>query len=123
MGGLFVGWLGLLSALPFFTAVGYRDAALHLTVGFYFFLRENLPAISSDAGTWGPGLGAFLTAVLVSHFYLRAWAAKRNRRWSFGTTFCLLLIVPVLFVISFLVPGVLLQAGLLRDVPWFERQP
>lgn len=88
--------------------------------GFYFFLQENLPAISWDAGTWGPGVGAFLLAMVVAHRFLRAWCDKTNRHWSFASTFCLMLLLPVLFTISFIVPGVLLQWEFLRQIPWIE---
>lgn len=99
---------------------GYDLLVLHFGAGFWFFLRENLPAMSSDAGTWGPGLGAFLLATVLVHHFLAAWAARTNRHWSFATSFCLVLIVPVLFVIAFIVPGVLSQWEILRQVHWIE---
>jgi len=96
------------------------EVLLHLTAGFYFFLRDNLPAMSFDAGTWGPGLTAFLLAMIFGHRFLSSWAARMGRYWSFGSSFCLALVVPVLFVISFIVPGVLLQWEMLRQVVWIE---
>lgn len=92
------------------------DLLVHLVAGFWFFLSENLTALSSDAGTWVPGLGAFLLATVFSHRFLAAWAARTSRHWSFATTFCVALIVPVLFVIAFLIPGVLVQWEILRQV-------
>lgn len=99
---------------------GYDLVLLELITGFWFFLSRNLPSMSWDVGTWGPGLGAFLLATVFSHRFLARWAARTNRHWNFGTSLCLALMVPVLFVISFIVPGVLLQLEVLRQVPWFE---
>jgi hypothetical protein len=99
---------------------GYDLLLLHFGAGFGFFLRENLPAMSSDAGTWGPGLGAFLLATIFAHRFLAAWAARTNRHWNLATTSCLALTIPVLFVIAFIIPGVLLQWEILRQVPWIE---
>ena len=123
----FLGVIALICAGVFVTANllnlfspfgGYDLLLLEFMGGFWFFLRENLPAISFDAGTWGPGLGAFLLAMFVAHRFLAAWAATTNRHWSFATTFCLLLTVPVMFIISFIIPGVLLQWEMLRQVIW-----
>lgn len=88
--------------------------------GFWFFLRDSLPAISFDAGTWGPGVAALLLAMIFAHRFFAAWAVRTNRYWSCATSFCLVLVVPVLFVISFIVPGVLLQWEMLRQVVWLE---
>jgi hypothetical protein len=88
--------------------------------GFWFFLCENFPAISWDAGTWGPGVGAFLLALALAHPFLKPWAARTNRHWSFASSFCLLLTVPVMFVVAFIIPGVLLQWEILRHTPWID---
>jgi hypothetical protein len=95
------------------------DALWHLAAGFAYFLQDNLPRISTDAGTWGPGLFAFGLALAVLHLFFRNWATKRNRPWSAGSTLCAGLVLPLLFAISFLVPGVLLQVKLLAEVKWF----
>jgi hypothetical protein len=107
---------GLASSGP-----GYLEAIFHLVAGFWFFLREKLPAISSDAGTWGPGLAAWMVALAVAHRFLRNWAASRGYLWRVTTTACLGLLLPVLFAISFIVPGILLQVDGLREVRWFKR--
>lgn len=99
---------------------GYDLIIERIAGGFWFFIRDNVPAMSFDAGTWGPGLGTFLVAIIFSHRFLKAWAARANRYWSFGTTFCLALVLPTLFVISFIVPGVLLHWEMLRQVVWIE---
>lgn len=91
-----------------------------LVFGFVPFLKYNLPAISWNAATWGPGLGAFLIAVVVGHRYLSRWAKRTGRQWSFVTSFSLVMIVPVLFVISLIVPGVLLQWEVLRETVWID---
>lgn len=92
----------------------------HFFFGYAFFLNHNIPAISWNAATWGPGLGAFLIAVVVIHRYLSRWAERTGRHWSFATSFCLVMVVPVLFVISFIVPGVLLQWEALRETVWIN---
>jgi hypothetical protein len=88
--------------------------------GFWHFLTANLPMISWNAATWGPGLGAFLIAVVFLHRWLSRWASRTGRPWSFATSFCLVSLVPVLFVISFIVPGVIVQWEMLRETAWIE---
>jgi hypothetical protein len=88
--------------------------------GFIPFLKNNIPAISWNAATWGPGLGAFVIAVIFSHRYLSRWAVRTGRPWGFATSLCLVLLVPVLFVISFIVPGILLQWEVLRETVWID---
>ncbi len=95
---------------------------IRLLVGFLSFLTHNLSAISFDSGTWGPGIAAYLAALSLGHRFLSRWASRSGRPWSFATTFCVFLILPVLFGISFLVPGVLLQWDLLRQGPWIQSQ-
>ncbi len=99
---------------------GYHLLLARFLSGFWFFLRDHFPAISWDAGTWGPGLAAFLIAALFAHRILSAWAAGTNRHWTLATSLCVALVVPVLFVIAFIVPGVLLQWEMLRQVPWIN---
>lgn len=118
---IYVGIFVMLNFLYMLAPFGGYDLLFEeLLGGFWFFLRENVPAMSFDAGTWGPGLGAFLLATILAHRFLTAWAARTNRHWSLATTFCLVLTVPVMFVISFIVPGVLLQWEMLRQVPWIN---
>ncbi len=128
LGILFLGFLAavaVLLVLSFVIAMagglGILEIFWRLLTGFASFLRENLPRISADAGTWGPGLVAFGLALVVGHFFLRGWAEKRNRPWSAGSTLCAGLVLPLLFAISFLVPGVLLQVERLAEVKWFSR--
>lgn len=92
----------------------------HLVGGFVFFLIENVPKVSADHATWLPGIAAFLLATGLAHWMLRKIAITRDREWSFKTTVCLALNLPVLFVISFIVPGVILQADSLARIRWFE---
>lgn len=111
----------LLGALSFLVAIfsppfSGNDLILgRFLFGFVPFLQNNLPAISWNAATWGPGLGAFLIAVVFLHRWFSRWASRTGRPWSFATSFCLVSLVPVLFVISFIVPGVLLQWEALRE--------
>ena len=111
----------VLLALTIGDAPGILDALFHLIAGFGFFLGEKLPAITSDAGTWGPGLAAWWVALMVGHRFLRDWAVARGFQWRVTTTACLGLLLPVLFAISFIVPGILLQVDGLRKVRWFDR--
>ncbi|GAA5129897.1 hypothetical protein JIN84_03950 [Luteolibacter yonseiensis] len=99
---------------------GYDLLFLEFVCGFYYFLGENLPAISWDAGTWGPGVGAFLLATVVIHRFLKSWFTRKSRHWSLASTFCVMALLPVSFAISFIVPGVILQWELLRQVHWIE---
>lgn len=98
------------------------DALWHLVAGFAFFVRDKLPRISADAGTWGPGLLAFGLALVVLHPFVSGWAKKRNRPWSAGSTLCIGLALPLLFATTFPVLGILLQVGRLAEVKWFGVQ-
>lgn len=121
-------WIIVFVALNGLSLFGYSSSYLsrnnlilaRLLFGFIPFLQINLPAISWNAATWGPGLGAFLIAVVFLHRWLGRWASRKGRPWSFATSFCLVSLVPVLFVISFLVPGVLLQWETLRETVWLD---
>lgn len=109
------GVLLLLFLVPVPGFVAALEVPVRLLAGFAFFLAENLPRLSTDAGTWGPGLAAFCIAVLVAHRLLR-----RRRRWPLSATVCAALFLPLIFAVSFLVPGVLLQIRALMEGPWFE---
>lgn len=104
------------------TYSGHTQAALRFLGGFYFFLRENLPRISTNAATWVPGLMAFFLGVVAIHFLFAKQVRRKGLSWGLGTSFALAAIVPVLFVVAFLAPGVILQ---IRDLPagsgWFHR--
>jgi hypothetical protein len=101
---------------------GRSQAALRLFGGFFFFLQENLPRISTNAATWVPGLSAFFLGVAAMHLFFRGWAKRKGCSWRLGTSFALASIVPIFFVIAFLVPGVLLQVRALSSDPeWFHR--
>ena len=102
------------------SGLGPLDMVIHLVAGFGFFLYGNLPKVASDAGTWGPGLAAWLVALAVGHRFLRDWATSRGFQWRVTTTACLGLLLPVLFAMAFIVPGILLQVDGLRKVRWFD---
>jgi hypothetical protein len=86
---------------------------LGLTTGCYHFLTANLPRISANADTLIPGIAAFVIATLAAHGMIAAYHRKRGRNWPFSNTCCLAALLPVLFIIAFLVPGVILQVKLL----------
>lgn len=99
----------------------FIEVPLHLIFGFFGFLGKNVPRISFNAATWVPGVIAFILAVVMVHRFVGAWARKRERRWTLVSSLALGLVIPVLFVIAFLVPGVLLQVEQLRKTPWTEK--
>ena len=82
-------------------------------IGSYHFLTANLPRISVNADTLIPGIAAFVIATLAAHLMIAAYHRKRGRRWPFSNTCCLAALLPILFIIAFLVPGVILQLKLL----------
>jgi hypothetical protein len=117
----------MLPALLFLFALGtysgHSQAALRLLSGFYFFLQENLPRISTNADTWVPGVSAYFLGVAAMHLLSRSWAKGKSRSWQLGTSVALASIIPILFVTAFLVPGVLLQIRALpNDSEWFHRE-
>jgi hypothetical protein len=81
--------------------------------GFYHFLAANLPRISANADTLMPGIAAFVIATLAGHRMIAGFYQKRGKHWPFSNTCCLAALLPVLFIIAFLVPGVILQLQLL----------
>jgi len=117
----FVALIVLLNVLNMTYPFGGYDLLFErLVTGFWFFMRDNLANLSSDVRTWGPGLGAFLLATALAHRFMARRAARSGRYWSLASSLGVALILPVLFVISFLVPGVLLQWELLRHISWLE---
>lgn len=115
--GLFVGLLVLVAMIQ--TGVGHL--LIHALFGFVFFLLENIPRTAVNAATWVPGVAAFVLGLLVLHLFLKPWAGKRGRHWTLGSSIALASWVPVLFVISFLVPGVFLHLkGLFAEPQWLR---
>lgn len=115
LGSVLIGLLALPAISPFIGAL--TDLGIHLVGGFVFFLRDHLPRMSWNAATWIPGSTAFVMAILFIHRPLKKWAAARERSWNGASTCCLAALIPLLFGISFLVPGVLLQVRLLGQDP------
>jgi hypothetical protein len=92
----------------------------HLATGFVRFLQTNLRNISSDSGTWGPGLACFLFAIVTIHWFGAKLARRRERRWRISHSIAFGMLLPSLFVVSFLVPGIILQIGSLNQGNWFQ---
>lgn len=111
--------LVVLLVLAFFGSAAFELIA-HSLGGFVFFLMEKLPRISTDRATWLPGIGAFLLATVLADVMLKKAARNRDRDWNFKTTACLSLVLPALFAISFIVPGVILQMNSLARIRWFD---
>ncbi|QJE96715.1 hypothetical protein [Luteolibacter luteus] len=118
-----VGMFLLFLAIPFLYFTGIAQVLWRLVTGWIFFLNDHLPRMSTNAATWVPGVLALIIAAAVGHGFLRAWAKRREKRWSLGSTLALAMIVPVLFVISFLVPGIILQGTQLAGVKWVHHSP
>jgi hypothetical protein len=85
------------------------DALFHLLFGFAFFLEKNLARMNINADTLVPGCVAYGLVVLLLHWKLRLLCQKRGLTWSFYSSILVGLLLPALFGISFLVPGVMLQ--------------
>jgi hypothetical protein len=92
----------------------------HLATGFIRFLQTNLSKVSNDAGTWGPGLACFLLAIVMIHWFGATWARRRERTWRISNAVAVGMLLPLLFVISFLVPGAMLQIGSVGQGNWFQ---
>lgn len=103
--------LGILFVFPLGGA--FLSLVFRLVAGPVYFLSRNLPAISVNADVWIPGVLAFLVAVGVTHGLALRSAAKRGRRWPVSATVALSAVLPLLFSIAFLVPGILLQGKML----------
>lgn len=106
--------------LLFRAGVGMVIAFLLLcfATGFYQFLAVNLPRISVNADTLIPGIAAFAIATLAAHRMIAACYRKRGKHWPLSNTCCLAALLPVLFIIAFLVPGVILSVKLLVGESW-----
>jgi hypothetical protein len=120
-GFLMIGLLVVMIFLAPLHLFAFLEAAWHLATGFTGFLKQNVARISYDAGTWAPGLAAFVLALAVGHCWLARWAVRKNRPWGIGSTLCAGLVLPVLFITAFLIPGAILQVRELAQVKWFER--
>ena len=85
------------------------DALFHFLFGFVCFLGRNLGRMNFNADTLVPGCIAYGIVILLLHWELRRLCRKRGRAWSFYSSFLVGLLLPAVFGISFLVPGVMLQ--------------
>ena len=85
------------------------DLLNHLLLGFVWFLERNLGRMNFNADTLVPGCAAYGFVILSVHQTMRRRCRKRGVRWSFHSSVLVGLLLPALFGISFLVPGVLLQ--------------
>lgn len=85
------------------------DVLFHLLFGFVFFLERNFERMNFNRDTLVPGFIAYGLLVLLLHWKLRRICQARGRVWSFGSSLLVALLLPAVFAISFLVPGVLLQ--------------
>lgn len=65
--------------------------------------------MNSNADTLVPGCLADGLVVLLLHWNLRRLCRNRGRAWSLCSSFLVALLLPAVFGISLLVPGVLLQ--------------
>ncbi len=102
---------------------GVQDLATELVLGFLPFLGHNIPAISWNSDIWIPGLAALLMLIVCIHLAARKWARNTNRHWTAASTLCLSLLLPILFAISLIVPGILAQWEALRNCVWVVIDP
>lgn len=85
------------------------EALFHLLFGFVYFLERNLGRMNFNADTLVPGCIAYGLVVLLLHWKMRQLCQKRGRAWSIYSSFLVGLLLPALFGISFLIPGVILH--------------
>lgn len=113
--------LGRAARLLLYAGIGVIIVFLlpRFATGFYHFLAANLPRISANADTLIPGIGAYLIATLAAHRMIAGFYQRRGKTWPFSNTCCLAALLPVLFIIAFLVPGVILQLKLIAGDSWF----
>lgn len=88
-----------------------QEGLYHLLFGFVFFLCRNLQRMNLNWDTLAPGLTAYGMVVLLLHWGLRRFCRIRSREWSFLSSFVVALLLPAVFGISYLVPGVILHLG------------
>jgi hypothetical protein len=88
---------------------GFVEALYHLLCGFVFFLGRNLTRMNFNADTLVPGLVTYGICVVILHLLLRRMCRARQRPWSIAASFQVALLLPALFGISFLIPGMILQ--------------
>jgi hypothetical protein len=81
----------------------------HLFCGFIFFLGRNLARMNFNADTLVPGLAAYGLCVIALHILMKRVCRVREKPWSFLGSCIVSLLLPALFAISVLVPGVIFQ--------------
>ncbi|MES2474672.1 MAG: hypothetical protein V4640_02745 [Verrucomicrobiota bacterium] len=84
------------------------DVLFHLLFGFLFFLGRNIGQMNFNADLFVPGFGAYLIFVCILHFLMRRRCREKQRIWSIRSSCAVALMLPALFGISFLIPGVIL---------------
>ncbi len=89
--------------------------ALALWFGFPAHLARVWPQITWNPDLLVPAAVAFTLAVAIGHGLLRGPLGRRGIRWRFDHTLALAAFLPLLFATAFLVPGILLHAGLLIE--------
>ena len=85
------------------------DILHHFLFGFVWFLERNLGRMNFNADTLVPGCFAYGLVILLLHWKLRRLCRKRGRAWSFHSSILVGLLLPAVFGISLIVPGVMLQ--------------
>jgi len=104
-----------------------------LPVGWWRFLKRNVPQLTYDWGLIGTGIicsilvflvGHWLMAALFGQFQKRSDAAKPPRQWRWSWTFGLYATVWILFLIAFGASGALRHTTWLLkvDQPWYEER-
>jgi len=91
---------------------------LRFATGFHHFLAANISEIFINADTLIPGIAAFVLATLTAHRLIAGYHQRRGKHWPLSNTCCLAALLPVCFIIAFLVPGVILHLQLLAGELW-----
>lgn len=85
------------------------DILYHFLFGFVWFLERNLGRMNFNADTLVPGCIAYSLVILLLDGKMRRLCRKRGRAWSFCSSILVGLLLPAVFGISLIVPGVMLQ--------------
>lgn len=88
---------------------GMLDLLLHLLFGFVIFLERNFARVNYNLDTLVPGLIAYGFVILLLHRKLLQFCRTRGRTWSLRSSIQVGLLLPAVFGISLLVPGITLQ--------------
>ena len=85
------------------------DLLFHLLFGFVIFLERNFARVNYNLDTLVPGLVAYGFVIMLLHRKLLQFCRTRGRTWSFRSSIQVAMLLPAVFCISLLIPGIMLQ--------------